>query len=112
MASFDDFAITPEGLPDGGAVVHVEGELDMATAPALEEALDETGFAQRVIIDLTGCTFIDSSAVRLLVASVRDSEAAGGSLELVAPNPGILKVLEISGVDTMLPVHSTLDDVV
>ncbi len=111
MPSVGDFAITPEGLPDGGAVVHVEGELDMATAPELEETLVATGFDQRVVIDLTGCTFLDSSALRLLVAAVRDAEAAGGQLELVAPDPGILKVLEISGVDTMLPVHARLDDV-
>jgi len=110
VASVGDFAITREPLAAGGAVVRVEGELDMATAPALEEALVETGFSERVVIDLTGCTFLDSSAVRLLVASVRDSEAAGGQLELVAPEPGVLKVLEISGVNTMLPVHATLDD--
>lgn len=110
MASVGDFTVTPEELPGGGAVVHVEGELDMATAPRLEEALVETGFGQRVVIDLTQCTFVDSSALRLLVAAIRDSEAAGGRLEIVAPDPGILKVLEISGVDTMLPVHPTLDD--
>lgn len=110
MTRVGDFAITPEKLPDGGAVVHVQGELDMATAPALEEALLGTGFSERLVIDLTACTFLDSSAVRLLVASARDSEAAGGKLALVAPDHGILKVLEISGVDTMLPVHATLDD--
>jgi anti-sigma B factor antagonist len=110
MARVGDFEVRPEELPGGGAVVHVRGELDMATAPQLEEALLGTGFDKRLVIDLTACTFLDSSAVRLLVASVRDSEAAGGRLELVAPEPGILKVLEISGVDTMLPVHTALDD--
>lgn len=110
MARVGDFEVTAEGLPAGGAVVHVQGELDMATAPELDEALHGTGFEQRLVIDLTGCTFLDSSAVRLLVSSARDSEAAGGSLELVAPDPGILKVLEISGVNTMLPVHTTLED--
>jgi anti-anti-sigma factor len=112
VTSGGDFAVTREPLAAGGAVVYVQGELDMATAPVLEEALVATGFSERVVIDLTGCTFLDSSAVRLLVASVRDSEAAGGTLELVAPEPGILKVLEISGVNTMLPVHATLDDAV
>jgi anti-sigma B factor antagonist len=90
-------------------VLRVEGELDMATAPQLEEALLAAGFDQRLVIDLTGCTFLDSSAVRVLVASARDSEAASGSLSLVTPDPGVLRVLQISGVDTMLPVHSTLD---
>jgi anti-sigma B factor antagonist len=104
-----DFEVTRAGLPDGGAVLRIEGELDMATAPELEEALLEAGFEQRLVIDLTGCTFLDSSAVRMLVASARDSDAAGGSLALVTPDAGILRVLQISGVDTMLPVHDTLD---
>lgn len=81
----------------------------MATAPALEEALAEAGFAERLVVDLTSCTFVDSSAVRVLVASARDSQAARGSLALVVTDPGILRVLEISAVDTMLPVHETLD---
>jgi len=104
-----DFEVTEAGLPDGGAVLRIEGELDMATAPELEEALLGAGFDRRLVIDLTGCTFLDSSAVRVLVSSARDSEAAGGSLALVAPDARILRVLQISGVDTMLPVHPTLD---
>ena len=96
-------------LPDGGAVLRVEGDLDMATAPTLEDELADAGFAKRLVLDLSQCTFLDSSAVRVLVSSVRDSEAAGGSLALVVTDPGILRVLEISGVDTMIPVHDNLD---
>jgi len=96
-------------LPDGGAVLRVEGDLDMATAPTLEDELADAGFAKRLVLDLSQCTFLDSSAVRVLVSSVRDSEAAGGSLALVVTDPGILRVLEISGIDTMIPVHDNLD---
>jgi anti-anti-sigma factor len=104
-----DFEVALSELPGGGAVVQVEGDLDMGTASKLEDALVGAGFGQRLVIDLTGCSFLDSSAVRVLVSAVRDSDAAGGSLALVAPDPGILRVLEISAVDTMLPVHATLD---
>ena len=103
-----EFEVSRRELPGKGTVLQVEGELDMATAPALEEALADAGFAERLVIDLTACTFLDSSAVRVLVSSARDSEAARGSLALVVTDPGILRVLEISGVDTMLPVHETL----
>ena len=96
-------------LPDGGAVLRVEGDLDMATAPTLEDELADAGFAKRLVLDLSQCTFLDSSAVRVLVSSVRDSEAASGSLALVVTDPGILRVLEISGIDTMIPVHDNLD---
>jgi anti-anti-sigma factor len=109
VASIDKFAVELAELPGGGTVVQVEGDLDMATSPVLEAALVQAGFEQRLVIDLTGCTFLDSSAVRVLVSAVRDSEAAHGSLALVAPDQGILRVLEISAVSTMLPVHDTLD---
>lgn len=109
MAKVGEFEVNPVELPGGGAVLQVEGDLDMATAPTLEDALADSGFAKRLVVDLSQCTFVDSSAVRVLVSSVRDSEAAGGSLALVVTDPGILRVLEISGVDTMIPVHDNLD---
>ncbi len=108
MTKVGAFEVSRRELPGRGTVLQVQGELDMATAPALEEALTDVGFAERLVIDLTACTFVDSSAVRVLVSSARDSEAARGSLALVVTDPGILRVLELSGVDTMLPVHETL----
>jgi len=110
VARVGDFDVTSSPLPGGGTTLHVEGELDMATAPRLEEALADEGFDQRLVIDLSRCTFLDSSAVRVLVASARDAEAATGSLSLVTPDPGLLRVLQISGVATMLPVHATLEE--
>lgn len=111
MTRVGEFDVNRTELPGGGSVLRVEGELDMATAPALEDALAQAGFAERLVVDLTTCTFVDSSAVRVLVSSARDSAAAGGTLALVVTDPGILRVLEISGVvDTMLPVHPALDD--
>ena len=109
VTKLGEFDVSRTMLPDGGTILRVEGELDMATAPTFEDALANAGFGERLVVDLTGCTFLDSSAVRVLVSSVRDSEAAGGSLALVVTDPGILRVLEISGVDTMLPVHEALD---
>jgi anti-sigma B factor antagonist len=102
--------VTSSALPGGGTVLHVQGDLDMATAPMLEEALLEAGFDQRLVIDLSGCTFLDSSAVRVLVAAARDAQAGEGNLSLVTPDPGALRVLQISSVDSMLPVHTTLDE--
>jgi anti-sigma B factor antagonist len=103
-----DVDVTTEQLPDGAVVVHVEGELDMATSGTLEEALDAAN-GGHVVIDLGGCTFVDSSAVRVLVSAARSAEESGRTLSLVTRDPGILRVLEIAAVDKMLPVHSTLE---
>jgi anti-sigma B factor antagonist len=109
VASAGDVGISAETLADGGTVVRVDGELDMATTHALEEAVEGADRSRRLVIDLTACTFLDSSAVRVLVSTARAAQTAGGSCSLVASNSGIVRVLEIAAVDTILPVHSTLD---
>ena len=101
--------MTRETLQDGVVVVRVEGELDMATSDRFEEALGAAPPPGQLVIDLTECTFLDSSAVRLLVGAARAADESGGRVSLVARDPGILRVLEIAAVDTMLPVHDSVD---
>jgi anti-anti-sigma factor len=112
VATTGDFDVELVPLPNGAYVVRVVGDLDMATAPTLEASLASLDSEPRVVVDLARCTFIDSAAVRMLVVAARDADAAGRSVALVATEPGILRVLEIAGVDTVLPVHSTIDDAV
>lgn len=104
--------MTRETVLDGIVVVRVEGELDLATCAPFEDAVGEVDPGQRLVIDLTQCTFLDSSAVRVLVTTIRATQAAEGSVSLVATDPGLLRVLEIAGVDTMLSVHPSLDDAI
>jgi anti-sigma B factor antagonist len=98
-----------EAISADTTIVRVDGELDMATVTKLEEALDSVERDGRTIIDLTRCTFLDSSAVRVLVATSRAAGEAGGTIALVASDPTIVRVLEIAALDTMMPVNATLD---
>jgi anti-anti-sigma factor len=107
VARAGDVEVTRETLPEGAVVVRVEGELDMATSGDFEEAITDPG--AKLVIDLTECTFLDSSAVRVLVETARSMAQSNGKVSLVARDPGILRVLEIAAVDTMLPVHDTVD---
>lgn len=109
MGPSDDFDVRIGNLPEGGIVAHVRGELDLATTPTLEEALVDLDAGPRLVIDLTECTFLDSSAVRFLTSTARETQAAGRTLALVVTDPGVLRVLEITAVDTMLPVYPTVD---
>jgi anti-sigma B factor antagonist len=102
--------ITVEPLSQGGSVVRVAGELDLATNERLEAAVEGAGPADPLVIDLTGCTFLDSSAVRVLMSTARSAQAAGGNLSLVVSDPGLLRLLEIAAVDTVIPVHATIAD--
>lgn len=89
--------------------MHVVGELDLATCRAVEEAIASVASSSRVIVDLTSCTFLDSSGLRVLMRARRDVGEGGGVLELVPADPALVRVLEIANVDTVLTVHSTLD---
>jgi anti-anti-sigma factor len=109
VATRDEFDVRVETMPGGSVVVRVSGDLDLATTPGLEEALATAGDAPRLVLDLSECTFLDSSGVRVLTTSARTASERGASFDLVAADPGVLRVLEITGVDTMATVHPSLD---
>lgn len=109
MTTSGDFDVRVEELPDGAVVMHVHGDLDLATAPELERELAERTADARLVIDLTPCSFLDSSGVRVLAAAAGDAERRGGQLGLVVVDPGIARVLEITGIDSLTAVHSSLE---
>ena len=96
-------------MPGGATVVHVAGEVDLATAPRLEDALAGVE-SEVVVIDLSRCTFLDSAGIRTLVSAERRLSDEGRSLRIVSVDPGILRLLEITAVDSLIAVHPSLDD--
>jgi stage II sporulation protein AA (anti-sigma F factor antagonist) len=81
----------------------VRGELDLATAPALAEAVAERRAAgvHRLLIDLSELEFIDSTGLRLLLDV---SRLAGLELRIVPGAPVVQRALELSGLATVLPI--------
>jgi anti-sigma B factor antagonist len=80
------------------------GELDLATAPRLQEKVRSTlGTVTRVILDLSQLTFIDSSGLRLLIVLHDRAKAEGWTLSLVAPVGETWTTFRISGGDKHLP---------
>jgi anti-anti-sigma factor len=88
-------------------VVSVEGEVDMATAPQLTEALGaalESG--RTVVVDVAEMTFIDSQGIKALVDAhkLAGSEPLG-RLVVRSPRPQVRKMLEITGLDTRIAIE-------
>jgi anti-sigma B factor antagonist len=100
-----DFAVELE-LLDDCAVVRVDGDLDMAGAASLEEALSEAAEQPYVVLDLSACTLLDSAGVRVIATAVGAAERVA----VVTSDPGIERVLEITALDTMVAVHPSVDD--
>jgi anti-sigma B factor antagonist len=108
VATAGDFDVRSETLPAGAHIVRVSGELDLATAPRLEEVLADVSSGETLVIDLSGCTFLDSAGIRTLVAAARE-RLGSGKLRLVTADPGIVRLLEITGVHTLIHVHPSVD---
>lgn len=102
-----DVAVT-----EAETVVHLRGELDLRSAPHLRRRLVEeaTPRCTRLVLDLAALSFMDSSGLGVLVAAVRAMHSHGGELVLRDPSPVVLKILEISGLTSVLPVLSTTAD--
>lgn len=99
-------------LPHGGELVHVTGELDPASIGDLESAFARSDASGRVVLDLSECTFLDSSAIHVILAEAGKRGEDDGEVVIVAPGAGIRRLLEIAQVDRMVPIHASLADAV
>jgi anti-sigma B factor antagonist len=70
-------------------VIRIDGELDVATAPALERALDAARVdGADVTVDLTGTTFLDSCGLNVLLAAARKARGRGHRLDVLCAEAG------------------------
>jgi anti-sigma B factor antagonist len=90
--------IVPE---DGRVLVRVAGELDMSTVPVLEARLREARAAgRRLVVDLRGLDFMDSTGLTLLVRWGRGAEQDGYELALVRGEARVHRLFELTGLDS------------
>ena len=95
----------------GVPVVSVRGEIDVATAPRLRDELASTpGLGVDLcVVDLSAVTFLDSTALGVLVSAAQMCQEAGGELRLVVTAPHIYKVFTITGLDGVFAIHADID---
>ncbi len=92
---------------DGQVVVRLHGELDMATSPALQQALIGAfgGDGTEVVVDLANLTFMDSTGIAVLLGAGRRADEVGQSLVVRAPRRPVLKAFRLTGVDQILSIE-------
>jgi anti-sigma B factor antagonist len=92
-------------LQAGAARLTPSGELDIATAPQLEQEVRSllARGVRRVVIDLSRLTFVDSSALRLFIVLNERSTEDGWTLGLIRPTGQVRTVFEITGAEENLP---------
>ena len=93
-------------------VVSAVGEVDVFTAPSLDEALSEviSGGSTCLIVDLSGVDFLDSTGLSVLVKALKRVRESEGSLDVVVSADRVAKVFRLTGLDKVIPLHATLAD--
>jgi len=89
-------------------IVTTAGEIDLYTAPKLQSDLaaivDDAAPAARIVIDMSGVEFCDSTGMNVLLSCLRQVRERGGELELASPRTAVLKILAVTGLDSVFTI--------
>lgn len=92
---------------DGVAVLALGGKVNMVTASLLRRRLTwlvDEGYP-RIVVDLAGVDFIDSSGLGALIGGLKSTRQAGGDLRIANPGEQVRLVLRLTGMERVLPPH-------
>jgi anti-sigma B factor antagonist len=93
------------------AVIEVDGEIHLSTAPELSHVLATAIDAgtTRLVLDLSGVMFIDSTGLAALLSSLRRLTRVNGGMALVCTNPTVLRLFEITSLDSTFAIHDAVE---
>jgi anti-sigma B factor antagonist len=93
-------------------IVRAEGQLDLHTAPTLQAEIDSALETKppRVVVDLSGVDFMDSTGLSVIVATVAAMREQGGEVRVVTGADKITKVFTLTGVDQQVGLFGSLEE--
>ncbi len=103
-----------ESDEDGALQIAVSGEVDVATAPTLREhfyAAVDRG-REVVVVNLSAVTFIDSTALGVLIGTQERGAEQGTQLRIILKEPRIVKIFEITGLTERFSIFPTVVEAV
>lgn len=102
--------VLDESHEENWSVISVSGDFDVVGAPQVRSAIMRTiaAGATGLIIDLSRVDFVDSFGLGVLVGALKRVAAAAGQLVLVLTEPRVLKVFEITGLDSVFVIAASL----
>lgn len=93
---------------DDRRLIIVSGDVDLYSSPELRRAILEAMAVEReVVVDLSGVRYMDSSGVATLVEGLKSAMNDGKSFRLLSPSSAVMKVLELSRLDSIFEVGDT-----
>ncbi|MBB5926438.1 STAS domain-containing protein [Streptomyces echinatus] len=106
-----DRLIIEHHMNGGVRVVAVHGEIDHGITDVLRQAPlpGDDALPLRVVADLSGATFMDSSGLNVLIATHRQVSDTQGWLRIAGAQASVQRLLELVGVDAVIPCHPTVE---
>lgn len=95
-------------------VVAVDGRVDSATAPDLENALKQLadGDKTQIVLDLTAVDYMSSAGLRAMVSTLKTVKRVNGDLRLANPSSRVSEVLRLAGLTSIFSIYPTQADAI
>jgi anti-sigma B factor antagonist len=109
-----DLMLNEYSAAQGRTVIAVSGEIDVYTAPRLREtivSLVDSG-NYRLIVDMEGVEFLDSTGLGVLVGGLKRVRAHDGGIDLVCTQGRILRIFRITGLSRVFNIYDSVDEAV
>jgi len=104
--------VTIDTFAGATAVIHLAGQLDAHSAPHVREALANAvahGHT-RLVVDLAGVGFVDSSGLGSLISGLKAARTVGGDLRLAQPSKQVSAILTLTMLERVLRPYTTVTD--
>jgi anti-sigma B factor antagonist len=96
----------------GVSLVHLAGDVDVYTSPALQKVLidlDGQGF-RALLVDLNDVNFIHATGMGVVVGAVKRARVRGGSVDLICLQERFLELFELANLTAVFRIYATQDD--
>ena len=109
-----EFAVSAQPDNNGVAIVDVQGEVDVYTAPRLREELHHSLDAgkTRIVVNLADVAYMDSSGLGVLIGALKRAREDSGDLVVAAPNARISRILEVTGLSKIFNVRDSVAEAI
>jgi anti-sigma B factor antagonist len=99
---------------DRAVVITVTGSIDALTASELTRFFSEQikPGEEQIVADMSQVDFMSSAGLRALLGALKESRQLGGDLYVAAPQPGVEKILKMSGFTSILKVYASVEEAV
>jgi anti-sigma B factor antagonist len=112
MSILPHFELSSESHDAQTHVIHVKGEIHVSTAKEFAQRLDDAigQDTHAIVLDMTEVEFIDSTGLTVLLNGLRSITLRGGELAMAISNPTVLRLFEITRLDSTFDIEPTLQD--